>query len=61
MGGHFFSKGGVVVGKNNFLRSIGGSINSFFVRFFAGKNRKIFLEEENDRSQRPPRKSAPEL
>ncbi len=51
-----FSKVGGVVGKNYFLRSVRGSINSFFVRFCweKSKNRKIFREGKGDRSQRPP-------
>jgi hypothetical protein len=48
-----FSKGGAVVGKNHFLRSIRGTVNSFS-HVFAGKNRKIFREGEGDRPQRPP-------
>jgi hypothetical protein len=39
-----FSKGGAVVGKNHFLRSIRGSINSFFVRFCWEKSENFFVK-----------------
>jgi len=38
-----FWKGGAMVGKNHFLITVRGGINSFSFTF-AGKNRKIFLE-----------------
>jgi hypothetical protein len=36
-----FSKGGAVVNKSHFLRSIQGSINSFFVRFCWEKSKNF--------------------
>ncbi len=40
------AKGGMIIGKNHFLRSIWGSINSFSLE----KNRKIFFEGKSNRS-----------
>jgi hypothetical protein len=48
-----FWKGGAMIGKNNFLRTIGGGQNSFSFAF-AGKNRKFFLEGRGDCPHRPP-------
>ncbi len=52
-GDAFFSKGEMVIGKNHFLRSIRGSINSSFVCFGWEKKRKNTLEWRSDRFHRP--------
>jgi hypothetical protein len=52
-GGAIFSKGGAMIGKNHFLRTVRGGKNSFSFAF-AGKNRNFFLGGRGDRPHRPP-------